>query len=80
MAEDRRRGLIVDIPPLVSIIMSRCRHGDVTKRPEFHDVQSLLKQLGDTSVGKAFLRRGLEGRRQDRVLQQVIDIGNYPVG
>jgi hypothetical protein len=71
MDQDRRSSLAVDIPPHVSVIVSRCRHQDVAKRPEFLDVQKLLKQLGDTSVGKAFLRRGLEGRRQDRVLQQV---------
>ena len=71
MARGRRSSLAVNIPPYVAVIVSRCQHKDVTKRPEFLDVQRLLKQLGETSVGKAFLRRGVEGRRQDRVLQQV---------
>ena len=67
----RRTSLAVEIPSHVAAIVSRCRHKDIASRPEFRDVQHLLKQLGETSVGKAFLRRGMEGRRQDRILQQV---------
>lgn len=68
---DRRSSLAVDIPPHVAIMVTRCQHFDPDKRYEFSEVQDRLLELGETSVGKAFLRRGLEGRRQDRVLQQV---------
>eukprot|EP00730_Choanoeca_flexa_P002210 TRINITY_DN10953_c0_g1_i1.p1 TRINITY_DN10953_c0_g1~~TRINITY_DN10953_c0_g1_i1.p1 ORF type:complete len:855 (+),score=191.73 TRINITY_DN10953_c0_g1_i1:232-2796(+) len=63
--------LAVDIPPALGICITSCRHNDAEKRPTFAEVLKTLQAQGHTSVGEAFMRRGREGRQQDRVLQQV---------
>eukprot|EP00730_Choanoeca_flexa_P008980 TRINITY_DN12566_c0_g7_i2.p1 TRINITY_DN12566_c0_g7~~TRINITY_DN12566_c0_g7_i2.p1 ORF type:complete len:785 (+),score=108.13 TRINITY_DN12566_c0_g7_i2:234-2357(+) len=63
--------LAVPIPPAVQGVLTQCQSRNPLERPSCQRIQKVLRRQRVQTVGQVFVQRGLEGRRQDRVLQQV---------
>ena len=63
--------IAVDMPAALQGLVTRCQARNPLERPDFPRIQAMLRNLHVGTVGAAFVQRGQEGRRQDRVLQQV---------
>jgi hypothetical protein len=61
----------VPMPSSVVGIVTRCQARNPLERPDFFSLQTSMRRLSIKTVGAAFVKRGQEGRRQDRVLEQV---------
>jgi hypothetical protein len=61
------------MPSEVNGFVVQCQDRNPLQRPDFPSLLTAMQQLQVQSVGAAFVRKGQEGRRQDRVLQQVCD-------
>ena len=61
----------IPVPSSVAGIITRCQARNPLERPDFLSLQTSMRRLSIKTVGAAFVKRGQEGRRQDRVLEQV---------
>eukprot|EP00730_Choanoeca_flexa_P002424 TRINITY_DN11046_c0_g1_i1.p1 TRINITY_DN11046_c0_g1~~TRINITY_DN11046_c0_g1_i1.p1 ORF type:complete len:924 (+),score=181.28 TRINITY_DN11046_c0_g1_i1:281-2773(+) len=67
----RHNSLYVPMPEPIENIVKSCGSLTPARRPDFLDLRHQIKKMRFRTLGDEFVQRGVEGDRQNKVLQQV---------